>query len=445
MALICGCQKYRPIAIDLNHHLDTWQNVNVESINSDQQVSQLDHFNKIPSISVEDGISLNEAESIMLFFNANLRTKRAEISMFQALAEKSGIPGDVGIDFDFPKIINPGDFDKAWESSLKLPLPLFGRLKREKEKAWADYNVMERQVAALEWSAIINLRSLWVEWSGLYGKTELTKKYLAQLNNVRSSVSQLASVGELDSTEARVLEIEHAGMQTELIDLQTKMETVRQEILNSLGLHPQTKTKFNPKTTLFQGETFEKIKTLEISENHPLLARFQAAYEASEKELHLEISKQYPDLVLSPSYGDENGRIGFGFSFVLPLWNQNKKAIAKATKNREVARKLLEAVYEDLIHQLDLSLKRFKASQSIGEIIEEKTIPLADLQLDEIQKLLEIGEINVLLIKDALNGSLQSKKEFLDIHVERSKAANAIHAILGPASWVPVDKKGKEK
>ena len=441
LPLVFGCQTYRPMVVDLDRHLEGWQNLDLEEICMDEAIPVGDAFDEAPSIVLEDGLSLEEAEWVILFLNADLRLARSELSVLQASAEKSGILDDPSIELGFKKISDPVDFPEIWESAIGLPLPLFGRLNREKEKAWAEYNALEKQVAASEWDAIIDLRSLWVTWSSLKGQTELTGRYLAQLDDLHHSVAQLASVGELDSTEARVFEIEHAQMQTELIDLKMETELVRQEILKALGLHPEANPEFKARVSLFLNEDSQEGGHLKIPDNHPQLSRFNAELEAAEKRLHLEIRRQYPDLILSPSYGIESDieRRGIGLSLALPLWNRNRQAIAEATADRDLARRRLESEYEDLVHQLYVASERLYASQRMLEIMKDVTIPLADLQFDEVRKLLEAGEIDVLLIKDALAGSLRSKREVLEMRAEEANAINAVQAILEPTGWVPLE------
>jgi outer membrane protein TolC len=224
-------------------------------------------------------------------------------------------------------------------------------------------------------------------------------------------------------------------------------EIIRQEILKALGLHPEANITFKPQSPLFLNEVSQESGHLKISDNHPLLSRFSAEYEAAEKRLHLEIRKQYSDLILSPLYGVEEDleRRGIGLSLALPLWNRNRQAIAEAIAARDLARRRLESGYEDLVHQLDVASKKLDASQRMLEVLKDVTIPLADLQLDEVRKLLEVGEIDVLLIKDALAGSLRSKREVLEMRVEESQAINTVQFVLAPTAWVTLENRSEAK
>ncbi len=81
-----------------------------------------------------------------------------------------------------------------------------------------------------------------------------------------------------------------------------------------------------------------------------------ARYEAAESGLRLEIAKQYPDFVLSPSYTfDQNDRIwSLGINSLLTLLNRNRGLIAEANALRDVEASQFFVLQTKVIRQIEM-------------------------------------------------------------------------------------------
>jgi len=90
-----------------------------------------------------------------------------------------------------------------------------------------------------------------------------------------------------------------------------------------------------------------------------------ARYEAAEASLRLEIAKQYPDFVLSPSYAfDQNDRVwSLSISSLLTLINRNRGLIAEANALRDVEASQFFALQARIIGQLDQQQAILKSSR----------------------------------------------------------------------------------
>jgi outer membrane protein TolC len=80
-------------------------------------------------------------------------------------------------------------------------------------------------------------------------------------------------------------------------------------------------------------------------------------YAVAEAKLKLEIAKQYPDIVISPSYAYEFGdKIwSLGLSSLMTILTKNKLAIAEATQLREVEAKQFEALQANVISEVNVA------------------------------------------------------------------------------------------
>ncbi|MCA9256646.1 MAG: hypothetical protein KDA33_13450, partial [Phycisphaerales bacterium] len=65
--------------------------------------------------------------------------------------------------------------------------------------------------------------------------------------------------------------------------------------------------------------------------------------------------------------------------------------------------------------------------------------PLVDRQISETRTLLDLGEIDVLVLREALRASLEAKLDILDATLARAQAANTLEQMLAPR-WVAASK-----
>jgi cobalt-zinc-cadmium efflux system outer membrane protein len=92
--------------------------------------------------------------------------------------------------------------------------------------------------------------------------------------------------------------------------------------------------------------------------HRPDILSVLSEYESAQSALQLEIAKQYPNLHLGPGYeydqGENKWRLGFSFS--LPIFNQNQGPIAEAEARRtEIAARFM-ALQASVIGETDLAL-----------------------------------------------------------------------------------------
>jgi cobalt-zinc-cadmium efflux system outer membrane protein len=120
-----------------------------------------------------------------------------------------------------------------------------------------------------------------------------------------------------------------------------------------------------------------------------------AEYAASQSALQLEIAKQYPDVHLSPGYEFDQGdnKWSLGAAITLPVFNQNKGAIAQAAAKRAEAAASFYALQAAVLAQIDRAMAGYRvARQKRGDIEALRTNLLK--QEKAAQALLEAGEIS---------------------------------------------------
>ncbi len=475
-AMAAGCVSYEARPLELETFASKWRETRLDAEPITGYLSRLSSLKATGAaggFDPDDGLSLAEAEAVALFFNPQLRRIRAEANVPLASAREAGWwpdpqiqasilgfanrgrSGGFGFEPGRTTGINANGFERTPAGfrqrsggefidnplivnvGLNLTLPLSGRLAVAQDLAWSEYNAAWRRIAVREWQLLTELRSAWLAWSVTAERLALSREYAARLEKASDASNRLASVGELKSTDARVLGIELAQQRAAIQQLEIQRTQQRLALLATMGLSPDAPFEFKP-------DVFLPIVDLEPAEQeaalltrHPQVLAARADYEAAEQALRLEIRKQYPDLNIGPTYTLEEGfsRVGGAFGLALPLWNRNRQAIAEAMAARDAARVRAEATVQTVM--ADLARARTNAALAAQrlDLITDTLAPLVDRQIAETQTLLDLGEIEVLVLREALRASLDTKLDLLEATLDRATAANQLEQMLMPR-WV---------
>ncbi len=458
---VAGCHTYERQPFDSLAYSRDWADQLVGIVPVSDYAAALQRFEpEVASFDLADGIGLREAEAIALFFNPQLRLARARGDVPLATAREAGWWPDPQIQVQVMRftdqgnespfgIVNDDYVDEPWivSGGLNLTIPVSGRLAVEQDLRWSQYDAGWRQIVVHEWRLLTRLRDEWFAWSTAVERLVVARTYMDRLDIVAATADQIASAGEMQPTEARVLRIELARERARLIDFEAVERGHRQNLLALMGLSPGA-------TVDLQAGTFRTPISIAPEERHPVLVRnhpqikaAEASYEISEHALRHEVRMQYPDLQIGPSFNWEEDfwRVGLGIALPIPVWNHNRQGVARAREAREVARQVVEAAIQNAVSSWAVLETRLDYAAQQRAFLEEQVAPLVDQQVDESRTLLAMGEVNVLVLRDALASSLATKLQILEARLSEARAANELAQMLTPRWVTPTIEREKDK
>ncbi len=492
MTGVVGCQSYERQPLELGNHAADWvrRSIDIESIQQYAKTHGSAETDEAPFDST-NGLSCSEGEAVALFFNPRLRLARSRANVALASAEEAGWWPDpqfeaellrfldrgqrTGFRFDGPSLdgVNTGilgsngtgigglelsqpgirrvggdfiDDPMIVGASLSFTIPISGRLAVEKDLRWSDYDAAWCQILVAEWELLTNLRDAWLEWSTLDERVGVSRDYVGRLEGIAKMVRQLADAGEMKPTEARVLRIELARQRTRIQAIEGQAEQKRLAILSLLGIAPDSPVRLHPQVFVSSVADASEVRRSQLLDNHPRIKAARARYETAEQRLRLEIRLQYPDLKVGPGFSFDEGfsRLGVGFGFPIPLWNRNRQGIAEALADREAARVAAEVEVELVFSELARVEASLDQASRQREYLVQEVAPLVDEQLLDTQTLLGLGEVDVLLLRDALSRSLETKLEVLGATLAEARASNRLAQMLRPRWFTPSQADSRE-
>jgi len=394
----------------------------------------------------EEGLTLAEARMIALFYNPALRAARLKAQVPVLSATKAGLWEDPELSFDGLRILK--SVEKPWivGSSLAFTLPLSGRLHVEKAKAHAEGRAALVEAWAVEQDIIRQLEVEWADRTGARRALEALVSAQQELGEVVAITKRLEDAGELIAAEAIAFQVAESRAVVERQRLARNVSESEARIVALLGLVPGTPI------PLKTGEAPSQIVTIPdraaLLERNPSVALREAEYEVVEESLRLEVRRQYPDLTIGPAYGNEDGesRFGLGFSLPLPVFNGNRRAIVEATARRNAARSAWEESVHGAITELSRLELRLAALEEQRAQLKSGVAALSESQLVAARRLADQGEVNALLLLEALRIHLEVTLEQIEVDTERDRLRAAIRAIAPEDPFTPpTDAKGTAK
>ncbi len=430
-AWLAGCASYQARPVDIPAHRAAWLARGVDSPELLASIDQLRAADAGIAFDPADGISAQEAEVIALVYNADLRLARLRAGVTRAGADHAGRWEDPILGGNVARFIQNAPHPWMLMSTVGLTLPLSGRLRIERELAGAEHAVSLARVYQQEWATLSGLRRAWIDWSASASKRAVMRDYLARLDSLVGIVDRLERAGEMAPIEARMFRIEHAMRRNELVRMESMTQEAELMLRQLMGIAPSA-----PLVLVPGAPAYEPIHNpaAGLAEHSPMLATALAEYETAEHALRLEVRRQYPDLMVGPGYGREEGmdQAVAMFNLPIPLWNRNQQGIARAHAQRELARGMVETTLEQLESELAQAHVAFTAAVQQRETLEHEIVPLVDRQYADARTTAELGEVNTLLLLESLSKQQEARTALIEALRQEQSAAARLRELAGP-------------
>lgn len=431
LTMLAGCATFQHAPVDLSAHHTAWAALSLASPSVGQYAARLGA--PAEALTPTDGLTLAEAEVVALCLNPQLNAARAGEAITSAAAKYAGKWDDPTFGADVGRILAAVDHPWLVAGALRFTLPISGRLRAARSKAEAEHLVSLWETVGEEAALLQDLRTAWLTWSVMREQLALLELYLADVACVRGLAVQLRDAGEISFIETRVFEIEQTQRQIERDILSAKAVQAERALKGLLGLVPDATVSLVPCLALPEiAEVTDAIA--QLMDNNPLLSLRRAEYEVAERNLRMEVRKQYPDLEFGPGYGEEDGepRALLGLALPLPLYNRNAGGVAQASAERAWAQARLQTEYQRLVGAVAQAHDERRIAAMRRQRLEDELSPLMEQQIAEGLRLAELGEFDALLFLEALTHSYETKRELLQAHWEGAQADIRWRALVLP-------------
>lgn len=428
--IACGCHGYTPAPVDLAAHVRAF----AARLPSDDGRAD----GTPGAFDLTDGLDLAEGRQVTLWFAPACRIARRRAGVATADEAHAGAWPDPVLGADFARILANVPYRWLAAADLGITLPLSGRLGRERALAAAQRGEALAEASLAELDALRTLTEAWVTWSAARAHADLTAQLSERLAELEVIARRLADAGQITQLAARAFTLERLQRLADADQARSDVARGERHVRQALGLHPDAPVALVP--TLHPPDLAPATPAAAAAAlpTSPRLWPLQQAHAKAEAALALEVRKQWPDLVLSPGWQEEDGqpRLALGLSLPLPLFAGNDGPIAHAVAQRDLAAEMLRAGAEDLVHELaDADARRLAAQAQSARAAE--LLPLADQQLADGRRLAELGQLDPLLILDALVRAHAARAHAVDAELAEAMATIARNALFADDLTTP--------
>lgn len=382
---------------------------------------------------------LAQARLLALLFHPDCRLARRRAGVVEASAAEAGRFADPVLGASFERILESVQHPWLVAGSLGFTLPLSGRLDLERELAWSEHAVARAEARRTELAVLDRLDRTWLHWSRHVEHETLLRDLCTRLDELTTIAERLATAGEIPQMQARAFRLERQTRGHELAVAEAAAARTRLELQALVGLHPATPLLLSPSLTPPPRRSQPTADAVQDPTEVPRLQILQLAHAQAEHQLALAIRQQWPDLGLSPGLGEEDAepRISLGLSIPLPLFTGNAPAIARARAERDLAAEALRGGYEHFVHELALAEQQVAAARSQRDAVARDLLPLAAQQVEDGRRLADHGQLDALLLLDALVRAHAARTLVLDLTLAAAEAEVATESLFWPDLLAP--------
>ncbi|MFN3242181.1 MAG: TolC family protein [Planctomycetota bacterium] len=320
---------------------------------------------------------------------------------------------------------------------LTLTIPISGRLGRQDDVNAALAGAARAEALATFRELYLDLRAAYVRLAVAEKRALVRESVLGAARASLTVVNDLVVAGGATALDVSLFQLEHArecsrvlGARLDRVNAAADMSQLVAIRASRLGVLPEQALPELPA----QVPGAEDLHELVVNE-HPRLFRIRAEYEVAERQLHLEVVRQYPDLVFGPSIGGETGErgtiLGLSLGIELPIFDRNQQAIAQARKLREETRTRYESEAHRVLNAVERARATVELASAQHRILRDEVLPAAQTNVRIAEQSLAAGAAGALQLIDAERSLRQVQVEVLEARLAQHLAWSDLEKAVG--------------
>ena len=320
---------------------------------------------------------------------------------------------------------------------LTLTIPISGRLGRQDDVNAALAGAARAEALATFRELYLDLRAVYVRLAVAEKRASVRESVLEAARASLTVVNDLVVAGGATALDVSLFQLEHArersrvlGARLDRVNAAFDMSALVAIRASRLGVLPEQALPELPA----QVPGAEDLRDLIVNE-HPRLFRIRAEYEVAERQLHLEVVRQYPDLVFGPSIGGETGErgtiLGLSLGIELPIFDRNQQAIAQARKRREEVRTRYESEAHRVLNAVERARETTVLASAQYRVLRDEVLPAAETNVRIAEQSLAAGAAGALQLIDAERSLRQVQVEVLEAQLAQHLAWSGLETAVG--------------
>jgi cobalt-zinc-cadmium efflux system outer membrane protein len=322
-------------------------------------------------------------------------------------------------------------------ASLSISIPLGERLAAQDAR-----NLALAEVARIE--AVLRLREEYLAvrsaWAALAAARLRSTQLAAWAELAQSSVAlsrHQVALGLTTALDAGLLQLDLARVEVRKLDAELDANRAIGDLAARTGMPLERFDGLGADSVPELPSEVPPLAELErlLGENRPDLIRLRADHALAERDLRLQIARQYPDLQLGPVYtaeaGEQRDQLGLGIGLRLPWFDANRQGIAAARGERDRTRAAHETGLQVALAELETAVREVALTQARRVALEERILPEAESNVLLARRQAEAGSVDTLRILDAQRSVQELRVEATSARLAELAAWLALERTVG--------------
>lgn len=378
-------------------------------------------FIAVSSASISQVFALNVslADVANRVRNHHPALKAARLTIEEARGRRLGagrLPNPV-FSYDFQRQSNVSP--QANIFSIDQAFPITKRLSLEKRLTAQLIGAAELEVIDNERRLIAEAQEQVVQLLTLAKQRELRQQQTSLASNLAQFAEGRAKAGEVSALDAKQVDLDAQRLRVEARLLEAQSVSLLGQLKPMLGLRAEDSLIISgklPEMSVPGATSWIKRPDYQLAQTKVL---------AAQTDRELAKSKRFEDITagvfaaremqdVGPGQRERTGFIGFRISIPLPLWNRNQGEIAEKAAAVERARLESDALAMQINGEAGTARREMETNASIVRETRDKLLPLANEQMQAMQKAYEAGQADLLAVLRARDQRLQLEAAVLD-------------------------------
>ena len=392
------------------------------------QVVEPGEFKFPEGVSLEDGLSQDEAVAVALWNNAQFQADLAALGFARADLIEAGMLANPVFSLLFP--VGP----KLLETKLNIAVDALWQRPHRVAAAQLDAESLSQNLIEHGLGLIRDVQTayadLWLTQERLR-QAEQDAQLRAQMAELAQKRLRAGDISEL-ATSAWYVDSLRAADTTKRFSKEAII--LRQRLNSLLGLIDDDTTfeiippDITPKSVVLLDELLQTAFAA-----RPDLRAAELNIEAAGERVGWEKSKVYNLIAIidAKDKGEDSLTVGPGFAIEIPIFNQNNGKIARAQAELEQAARQYEAIRQDIILGVQQAHTQYVSAHEQFQLWSSDIIPSLTKTVEQTQKSFEAGQVSYLDVLEAKRKLVEARLRQTELAGQLARSAAQLNYCVG--------------
>jgi cobalt-zinc-cadmium efflux system outer membrane protein len=317
--------------------------------------------------------------------------------------------------------------------TLEQRIPLSGRKGLQSKRAEQDINIASEGYQQIYWEGLSYIKVLFYEIQSLTSTLDILGKMRQKIEVLNTIIIENYERGEVSGIDTARIKMILKDLDLEKYNVEISLDFKKRELLTLLDLSNEP-SQIDFVDPYYHYVIKEEKKDLKKSliENNPHIQILVHSQKREEIQLSLEKRKNIPDLTATGGYKKEDfyDTYLFSFSLNIPIFNQRSGEIEVAKNNLRMNELQQRLITKELLGAFEREHLNHLKSTELIQLFKAQYLDQADKLENTTLAAYKGGEVNMLVLVDALQSVLKTRIEFTDLILQNNIAIFNIEKMI---------------